>query len=60
MMLEPRTGSKRLGLPALTILLALTLPAQQQTDSKQADHSNHTVQFVTVEYRIETNVLTLP
>jgi non-heme chloroperoxidase len=56
-MLELRIVAKRLGLPALTMLLALSLTAQQQTPPKQADHSSHTVQFVTVEKDVKLEVL---
>jgi hypothetical protein len=54
---ESRTAAKRLGLSVLTILLALSLPAQQQIPPKPADHSNHTVQFVTVEKDVNLEVL---
>ena len=56
-MLVLRTAAKRLVLSALTMLLALPLPAQQQTPPKQADHSSHTVQFVTVEKDVKLEVL---
>jgi non-heme chloroperoxidase len=54
---ESRTAAKRLGLPALTMHLALALPAQQQIPPKPADHSNHTVQFVPVEKDVKLEVL---
>jgi hypothetical protein len=40
-MLEPGTGSKRLGLPALTMLLAFSLTAQQQTTALTSTRSVH-------------------
>jgi non-heme chloroperoxidase len=53
----PRTTAKRLALSALTMLLAFSLSAQQQAPPKPADHSNHTVRFVTVEKDVKLEVL---